>query len=142
MNDKNTGFYIKRISDYIEADVNRALEQYGLTWSQTRILSYLLNHEDETILQKNIEDFFEIRHSTVIGILQRMELKGFIVSCVDPSDKRQRIVSATKTAKDLAENIEIHRVDLETRMSDGMTTQELVELKLLLYKVYLNFSRD
>ena len=69
-----------------------------------------------------------------------MEIKGFIVSCVDPSDKRQRIVSATKTAKDLAENIEIHRVDLETRMSEGMTTQELVELKLLLYKIYLNIS--
>ena len=71
MNEKNTGYYIKRISDYIEADANRELEQYGLTLTQARVLAFLLNRRDTTTIQKDIESFFEIRHSTVIGILQK-----------------------------------------------------------------------
>lgn len=74
MNEKNTGYYIKRISDYIEADANRELEQYGLTLTQARVLAFLLNRRDTTTIQKDIESFFEIRHSTVIGILQRMDV--------------------------------------------------------------------
>ncbi len=140
MNDKNAGYYIKRISDYVEADANRELEQYGLTWSQARVLSFLLNRQDRVTIQKDIEDFFEIRHSTVIGILQRMEAKGFIVSSVDPDDKRQRIINVTDAANELAKDLERHRVESEKRMAEGMTAEELSELKRLLYKVYKNIS--
>jgi len=142
MNDKNAGFYIKRISDYIESAANRELEQYGLTWSQARILSYLLGRQDEPTIQKDIEDFFEIRHPTVIGILQRMESKGFIVSSVDPADKRQRLIRATQSASDLAEKIEKHREEIEDRMAEGMSKDELEELKVLLYKIYKNISHE
>lgn len=141
MNDKNAGYYIKRISDYVEADANRELEQYGLTWSQARVLSFLLNRQDKVTIQKDIEGFFEIRHSTVIGILQRMEAKGFIVSSVDSDDKRQRIINVTAAANELAMDLERHRAESEKRMAEGMTAEELSELKILLYKVYKNISK-
>lgn len=141
MNSKNAGYYIKRISDYIETDANRELEQYGLTCSQARVLSFLLNRDDRLTIQKDIEDFFEIKHPTVIGILQRMEAKGFIVSEVDPQDKRQRIIRPTEEAFKLAENIENHRQVAEARMAEGMTEAEIDRLKQLLYKVYKNISK-
>ena len=141
MNDKNTGYYIKRIAGYIEADANRELEQYGLTMSQARVLSFLLNRRGKNTIQKDIEDYFEIRHSTVIGILQRMEAKGFIVSSVDPSDKRQRIINVTDAAVELEKAIEKHRDESEARMAAGMTETELAQFKELLYKVYKNITR-
>lgn len=141
MNDKNAGYYIKRISDYVEADANRELEQYGLTCSQARVLSFLLNRQDKVTIQKDVEDFFEIRHSTAIGILQRMEAKGFIVSRVDPDDKRQRIITVTDSAYELAKGIENHRLDFEKRMAVNMTAEEMAELKRLLYKVYKNINK-
>ena len=95
MKHNNTGFYIKRISDYIESDANRALEQYGITCSQARVLSFLLKSQGKVTIQKDIENYLEIKHPTVIGILQRMEAKGLIVSEVDPQDKRQRIITLT-----------------------------------------------
>ena len=140
MNDKNAGYYIKRISDYIEADANRELEQYGLTWSQARVLSFLLNRRDKITIQKDIEDFFEIRHPTVIGILQRMELKGLISSRVDPADKRQRIITVTESALELEQGIEKHRVESEERLTAGMSEPEVAEFKLLLYKIYRNIT--
>lgn len=141
MNDKNAGYYIKRISDYVEADANRELEQYGLTCSQARVLSFLLNRQDKVTIQKDVEDFFEIRHSTAIGILQRMEAKGFIVSRVDPDDKRQRIITVTDSAYELAKGIENHRLDFEERIAVSMTEGEMAELKRLLYKVYKNINK-
>ena len=111
-------------------------------FTQDRILSYLLGRQDEPTIQKDIEDFFEIRHPTVIGILQRMESKGFIVSSVDPADKRQRLIRATQSASDLAEKIEKHREEIEDRMAEGMSKDELEELKVLLYKIYKNISHE
>lgn len=141
MKHNNTGFYIKRISDYIEADANRALEQYGITCSQARVLSFLLKSQDKTIIQKDIEDYFEIKHPTVIGILQRMEAKGLIVSSVDPNDKRQKIIKLTDSAFELEKKIADHVEDSEKRMAEGLTKEELETIKKLLYKVYKNISK-
>ena len=134
----HAGHYIKRISDFIEADANKQLEQFGITWSQARFLSYLLNRKNKTTIQKDIEEYFQIKHPTAIGILQRMEAKGLIVTTVDPSDKRQRIITPTAIAFELEGKIYDHIVDSEKRMGAGMTEEEISTLKELLYKVYRN----
>ena len=141
MKHNNTGFYIKRISEYIESDANRALEQYGITCSQARVLTFLLKRQDKTTIQKDIENYFEIKHPTVIGILQRMEAKGLIASSVDPSDKRQKIITLTDSAFELEKTIADHVEDAEQRMAEGMTEEELETIKQLLYKVYKNISK-
>jgi MarR family transcriptional regulator, repressor for mepA len=141
MKHNNTGFYIKRISEYIESDANRALEQYGITCSQARVLTFLLKRQDKTTIQKDIEKYFEIKHPTVIGILQRMEAKGLIVSSVDPGDKRQKIITLTDSAFKLEKTIADHVEDAEQRMAEGMTEEELETIKQLLYKVYKNISK-
>lgn len=141
MKHNNTGFYIKRISDYIEADANKALEQYGITYSQARVLSFLIKSQDKVIIQKDIEEFLELKHPTVIGILQRMEAKGIIVSSVDPQDKRQKIITLTDSAFELEKRIADHVEDAEQRMAEGMTKEELDEIKRLLHKVYKNISK-
>jgi len=141
MNHNITGFYIKRISDYIEADANRALEQYGITYSQARVLTFLLKSQDKTIIQKDIEEYLELRHPTIIGILQRMEAKGLIVSTVDQQDKRQKIIALTDSAFELEKKITDHVEDAEQRMAEGLTKEELDTIKQLLYKVYKNISK-
>ena len=141
MNKKNTGYYIKRISDFIEIDVNRELEQFDITFSQARIISFLLNRKEKQTIQKDIEDFFELKHPTVIGILQRMEQKGFVVSDIDPQDRRQRIITPTEQAYNLEKEIISHSDELETFMVAGMTEEEVYNLKHLLYKVYKNISK-
>jgi DNA-binding MarR family transcriptional regulator len=141
MKHNNTGFYIKRISDFIEADANKALEQYGLTCAQARVLNFLLKTQDRTIIQKDIEEYLEIKHPTVIGILQRMEAKGLVTSTVDPQDKRQKIITLTDSAFELEKTITDHVADAEQRMAVGLTDEEVDCIKRLLYKVYKNISQ-
>ena len=69
-----------------------------------------------------------------------MEAKGLIVSSVDPSDKRQKIITLTHSAYDLEKTIADHVEDAEQRMAEGMTKEELDTIKQLLYKVYKNIS--
>ena len=141
MNKKDTGYYIKRISDYVEADANSELEQYGITCSQARVLSFLLRRRDKVTILKDIEDFFEIKHPTVIGIIQRMEAKGFVESSVDPDDKRQRIIKVTSSAIELEKKLNKHSLEAEKRMVDGLTPDEVNEFKRLLYAVYKNIGK-
>jgi len=140
MEQNNTGYYVKRISDYIEAEANRELEQYGVTCAQVRLLSYLLKRRDKPTIQKDIEDFFSLKHPTVIGILQRMELKGLIESEVDPRDRRQRIIKLTDQAYLLEKRLASYVDDEEKNMVVGLTDEELQTLKKLLYKVYKNIA--
>ena len=142
MNKKDTGNYITRISYYIEADANRELDQYGLTCSQTRVLSFLLRRRDKVTIQKDIEDFFEIKHPTVIGIIQRMESKGFVQSSVDPIDKRQRIITVTEAAVELEKKLGRHSLAAEKRMVEGLSVDEVKELKRLLYMVHKNIGKQ
>lgn len=142
MKHNNTGFYIKRISDYIESDANRALEQYGITFSQARVLTFLLKSQGKVVIQKDIEEYLELKHPTVIGILQRMEAKGIIVSEVDPQDKRQKIITLTALAFELEKRITDHVEDAEQRMAEGMTQEELDTIKMLLHKVYKNINKE
>ena len=136
-----TGYYIKRINDYIEAEANRELEQYGLTYMQARVLSFLIERQDIATIHKDIEDFFGIKHPTVIGVLQRMEAKGLIVTTVDPQDKRQRIITMTDHALELTTKIRDHVSDFEKDMVEGLSDEEIDTVKRLLHKVYKNITK-
>ena len=92
-------------------------------------------------IQKDIEDFFEIKHPTVIGIIQRMEAKGFVESAIDPDDKRQRIITVTDSAVELEKKLNKHSAEAEKRMVEGLSPDEVSDLKRLLYAVYKNISK-
>ena len=47
------------------------------------LLLYLAEHQNRKITQKDIGEFMRVKHSTVIGILRRLETKGFLYCVVD-----------------------------------------------------------
>ena len=57
------------------------LEQLGLTSTQGMFLHHLWVRQQKlgrVTYARDLEEFFDIRHSTVSGILQRMEAAGFV----------------------------------------------------------------
>jgi len=64
-----------------------ALEQMELTAAQGHIMGYLI-HQTDPPCPRDIENAFHLSHPTVSGILSRLEQKGFIQLCTDPSDRR------------------------------------------------------
>lgn len=72
------GMLIKLISDHIQSQSNRLLNNVNLTASQFRYLEYL-NRGDGPVSFKNVEKHFQTSQPTVSGIMRRLSDKNLIV---------------------------------------------------------------
>ena len=53
------------------------LQKEGITISQLRVIAYISGHGEE-VCQKSLEEHFDIRRSSVTGLLQNMEKSGLL----------------------------------------------------------------
>lgn len=135
---KNIGFLFKLIHDCIRKDADCSLKQMDLTLAQMRILGYVYAHKDEAVSQKDIEHFLEVSHPTVVGLLKRLEAKGFITTSFDQNDKRIKNIYITEKESLLREEMIKHRDATEARLLKDFRQEEKVLLSMLLEKVYNN----
>ena len=89
---------------------DRLTAEAPFSGAQGRVLHYLLDHPDEEIFQKDIEEEFGLRPSTATTLLQSMELKGLLRR--EPSEKDARYMKLTLTPE-----AEKHRGALFAEMS-------------------------
>lgn len=136
---KSIGLYIKLINHIMTATMNICLKRFDLTFSQMELL-HLLRRNGGKMKQKTIEATYGVKHTSVIGILQRMEKKGFLTVSVDPDDRRRRIVMLTESTSDFFEEAERLREEMELKLTHALSLDEYNELFSLLQKLYKNLS--
>lgn len=83
--------------------MERYLENYGnasreITHSQGRLISYLCENSDRIIFQKDIENHFNTRRSTVSVTLTTLEKSGYIKRVSVNRDARLKRIVATEKA--------------------------------------------
>lgn len=71
------GYQFKIINDRIKARADADLKTHDLTLTQTRVLGFLAESGGQAT-QKEIEADLQVSHPTVVGIISRMEQKGFL----------------------------------------------------------------
>lgn len=134
MNKDDLGHKFRIIHECFKANGNARMKKFDLTQIQMNILGYLFVHGDG-VTQREIEKHFELKHSTVIGILGRMEKNGFIKLSVSPSDKRQRIITILPKAHDVRSTCDTERSYIEEMFNSSLSKEELSTLRELLDKV-------
>ena len=134
------GFLLKLINECIEKNANQALKPFDLTLSQARILFYLHDHPETLTSQKDLEDFFEVTHPTIIGILNRLEGKGFIWSEHSSTDKRVKNIFLTDKGDNVFVSMDHFRKTNEENMLQDLTDKQIKEFKTLLKIVYKNIQ--
>ena len=75
--EKDIGYYIKRINDKLKAGFDAYLCDVDLTSSQARVIEYVY-WNGGMVTQKEIEVFLDVAHPTVVGIVNRLEKKGYL----------------------------------------------------------------
>lgn len=118
-----------------------AVEDDELTPMQRHILNYILLetlHRD--IYQKNLEEEFQVRKSTVSGILKLIEKNGFIYRESVKEDARLKRILPTKKAEALRPSILEHIHETEIRMTEGVSEQDLFLCKKVLYQMCQNLA--
>lgn len=110
-----------------------------LTIMQKHILKYILletMHRD--LYQKDIEEEFQIRKSTVTGYVQLMEKNGFLIRESDKEDARKKRLVPTAKAEKLRVKILEDINQIEKIMVEGIKEEDVTTCKQVLYHVLEN----
>lgn len=139
----HTGRLVRMLNHQLKRNQNpeEALEDDELTPMQRHILNYILLetlHRD--IYQKNLEEEFQVRKSTVSGILKLIEKNGFIYRESVKEDARLKRILPTKKAEALRPSILEHIHETEIRMTEGVSEQDLFLCKKVLYQMCQNLA--
>ena len=135
------GMKLKIIVNSIDAKFNRRNAALGLTSSQAHMLAYIVRQGSAVSFQE-LETFFNLRHPTVTGIVQRLEEKGFLTRTVSPSDARRKILRLTEAGRMQQKNFEGGVMETEQVMQRGFSPEELEQLRSLLSRVIENLEKD
>jgi len=128
----NFGVTIKQLNKIMEIRFNKSLKKWDLTYSQFSVIMYLFKHQNQQIMQKNIEDAFLLKGSTVTGILKRLEEKHFITRQTDSSDRRVNYLRLLPKGLELENYVydEVERLEKETlgvfTQNEKMILEELL----------------
>ena len=107
-------------------DCYTILEDSDLTTVQQQLLKFiLLESAHKPIFQRDIEEAFQIRRSTVTGIIKLIEQKGYITRTSVESDARLKQLVPTEKAEALRPRIVEHIKKCEAALSAGIPDDKL-----------------
>ena len=101
---EDIGFQIRTLSHLVKRTVDQAafdgVDDHP-TGVQGWIIGYLYRNRDKEVFQRDIQEQFSIRRSTVTGILQLMEKNGLITRSSVEQDARLKKLELTPRAIEL-----------------------------------------
>lgn len=126
----------KKVSSFakkVHRKIEKEAAQYGITAIQSRILGFLYHKSDKRdIFQKDIEEEFEIRRSSVTSVLQLMEKNGYIKRVSVSEDARLKKIILTEKGLKAEQNVYDSIVGIEKSLRDELSDEELEMLISLL----------
>ena len=142
MNTNRIAVLIKTASIEFDKMANPILADYDLTASQCRILKFLFLQQNQSARIVDIEKECAITHPTVLGLLDSLEKKGFILKITNPKDARSKLISLTPKAKAMQHELEIVVAKIDHTWVEHLSEQERKELQKLLQKLLRKESED
>ena len=140
---RHVGRLIRIAEHAISQEIHKSHESLGITSSQGFMLGYLTRRQltgDTPIYAKDAEIHFGVKHSSISGVLQRLESKGFLVFEEDCNDRRCKKIVLTQRALDIHDEIEKQIRRTERRIFSGMTEDEVEIFHRLLKKAAANLT--
>lgn len=122
------GFEIHTLSNELKRCMDSRLTQYGLdhaTRVQTHIIRFLVLNEGNDIFQKDLENEFRIRRSTISSVLRLMEKNGLILRTSVPGDARLKKITLTGRAREIHERTGCEIRRLEQQISQNLSQEEI-----------------
>lgn len=125
MNDRKIFIEIKTLDNYIMRRAMSEGKKLGIippSPIQVRTIVYLIEHSNKDVYQKDLEKEFNLRRSTISGILKTMEKHNIITKINADNDARSRKIKLSKEAdrkyKSLMDNFKTLDMILREDISD------------------------
>ncbi len=133
-------FKMKMVSDRAEVLFTSQMDA-GLELpspAQCRVLMYLKSRKGGPVSQRELEHHLGVSHTTVKGLLQRLEDKGFVRTAFDSADGRVKNVYLAEYSNKLNEEAHRHSERIEGLILAGLSAEERGQLNALLDRLYQN----
>ena len=135
---EDLGFQIRTLSHLVKRMVDQTAfsgKDAHPTGVQGWILGYLYTNQDKDVFQRDIQQQFSIRRSTVTGILQLMEKNGLITRSSVDRDARLKKLELTPYAIELHERVGRSIRQVETSLAESLSPEEKQEFIRLCEKI-------
>ena len=99
------------------------------------LIGFLYDNRDRDVFQRDLQQQFSVRRSTMTGILQTMEHDGMITRSPVPWDARLKKIELTEKAVAHQEKFQKAIEAVEARVSSGLTAGEKETFLLLCGKI-------
>ena len=143
METKPIGFVIKNLSRMIgrRADSSAGRKHLdSLTGTNGWIIGYLAHNTDREVFQKDIENHFAVRRSTVSRVVTLMEQKGLVERHGVDADARLKRLVLTDKAWEIHAEIQNDLEALEKRLVSGISDEELAVFRRVADKMMENID--
>ncbi len=140
---EDLGFQIRTLSHLVKRVIDQTAfsgEEVHPTGVQGWIIGYLYENRDKEVFQRDIQQQFSIRRSTVTGILQLMEKNGLITRSSVERDARLKKLELTPKAIELHERVGRSIRKMEEHLSQSLTSEEKAEFIRLCEKIRANLQ--
>ena len=140
---ENIVFQIRTVSNLIKRRMKEIVKknhEYNVTGIHIHLTKYLIENQDKEIFQKDIEEEFCIRRSTVTAILNLMEKNDIIKRERVDYDARLKKTVLTEKAKEINKNIYHQILDMEKSIFKGLDEQEVKNFCEVLKKIKNNIN--
>lgn len=100
------GKEIITLSNKIQRAIGKEVSQYNITSIQARIIGFIHRESDKrNIFQRDIEEEFDIRRSSVTSVLQLMEKNGYIIRESVCEDARLKKLVLTEKGSEIQKRV-------------------------------------
>ena len=125
---------------YMDQNLRRA--GYDVTPVQSRMLVYLSCRGGQEVNQRDLERELRLKPSTINGIVNRLEEKGYILRRTSPEDGRCRLVSLTASGQEKVDTFRATIEETGKRFSGCLSAEEEETLRELLVRIIENLESE
>lgn len=140
---KQVGFQLKVLDLMFRRNMEAHFRKNGfdgMSVINVWIIEYLSHNDNKNIFQKDIEKRFNIGKSSIAGTLKGMEEKGLIVRQSVEGDARLKKVCLTDKGKEYACKMEQGKIDMEKKVSEGISEDEMNHFLNIVKKMQNNLK--
>ena len=119
--------------------MNSALAEMDLTAAQGQLVGYIARSKAPPCA-RDLEDFFQLSHPTVSGLLSRLEKKEFLEFRPDPDDRRCKRIYLLPKGVECHERILQTILEMEQTIVQGFSQEEEALFARLLNRVICNLG--
>lgn len=123
--DRNIGHKVIILSREVERAIGKEVAQYGITNIQSRIILFISKESSKRrIYQKDIEEKFNIRRSSVTSVLNLMESNGYIKRVSVEEDGRLKQIELQERGIEIEKSVHSAILKIEDHLSRVFTKEE------------------